>query len=213
MIAIRNQHTMLPQEYLVWEAQQPVKYEYLKGEAYAMTGGTLPHNDIAVNLVTLLRNHLRGTGCKVRMADAKVAISEAGPFFYPDVAVSCDQLDQRALDMVRHPCLIVEVLSPRTEGFDRGEKFRQYRRLPSLTEYVLVSAEQMMIEIFRLNEQGKWELTPYSLDPETDTEPEIASADLMVQLTSVDYEGAIGVAMLSANALIYEDVELSTSLE
>ncbi|NEQ98109.1 MAG: Uma2 family endonuclease [Cyanothece sp. SIO2G6] len=201
MIAVSSRHTMSPQEYLAWEAAQPTKYEYLNGAAYAMTGGTLPHNDIAVNLVTLLRNHLRGTGCKVRMADAKVAVSQVGPFFYPDIVVSCDERDRRALDMIRYPCLIVEVLSPSTEGFDRGEKFRQYRRLPSLTEYVLVSAEQMMIEIFRLNAQGKWELTPYSIDAAMDTETKIAPTDLRVQLTSVDYEGAI--------AQIYEDVELS----
>lgn len=112
--------------------------------------------------------------------------------------------------MVRHPCLIIEVLSSSTEAFDRGEKFRQYRRLSSLQEYVLISADKMMVEVFRLNQQGKWELTAYSLDPidnenkdlvTTDTDIDTAAHELTIELTSVGYEGAI--------ALLYEDVELS----
>lgn len=69
---------MSPQEYLEWEAQQPLKYEYFNGEVVAMTGGTIPHNDLVVNLTTLLKNYLRGKGCKVQMADAKVEIAQAG---------------------------------------------------------------------------------------------------------------------------------------
>jgi len=194
MIASSDRIRLSPAAYLEWEAQQPIKYEYLHGEAYAMTGGTLAHNDIAVNLTTLLKNHLRGSGCKVRMADAKVGITAKGPFFYPDVLVTCNESDRAAKTLVQHPCLIIEVLSPGTEGYDRGEKFRQYRQLESLQEYVLVDAETMGVEIYRLNAAQKWELTPYF--PETNG----AGESLIVDFTSVDFQCAI--------AAIYEDIGL-----
>lgn len=197
MIASQESMRLSPAAYLDWEAQQPQKYEYLHGEAYGMTGGTLAHNDIAVNLTTLLRNHLRGKGCKVRMADAKVGITEKGPFFYPDVLVTCDSQDWKAKQIVQHPCLIIEVLSPGTEGFDRGEKFKHYRRLDSLKEYVLVNANSLGIEIYRLNDQQKWELTPYF--------PEENSTSLAVEFTSIQFECPLEA--------IYEDVELPPSCD
>jgi Uma2 family endonuclease len=196
MIATPDHRPMSPQEYLAWEEEQPLKYEYIHGEAHAMTGGTLPHNSIAVNITTALRTHLRGKGCKVFMADAKVSVSEQGPYFYPDVVVSCDERDRKARTMVQHPCLIIEVLSPGTEGYDRGDKFKFYRRLKTLQEYVLIDAEKLSVECYRLNERNKWELTAYPLD-ELSTEEQ----DTDVQFTSVDFACPI--------SLIYEDIELS----
>lgn len=195
MIADAQPQQMTPQEYLEWEEQELFKYEYVNGEVYATTGETLPHNDIAVNITTALKAHLRGKGCKVRMADAKVGISEQGPFFYPDVVVSCDQRDRLAPKVVQYPCLIVEVLSPGTEGFDRGDKFKFSRRLKTLQEYILVDAEKMSIETYRLNERGKWELTSYPPDEET-----LIGQDTEVYFASVDFRSPISV--------IYEDVEL-----
>lgn len=191
MVASGNTIRLSAQAYLAWEAEQPIKYEYLNGEAYAMTGGTLPHNDIAVNLTTLLRNHLRGKGCKVRMADAKVGITVNGPFFYPDVLVTCDPHDLKAKTVVQHPCLIIEVLSPGTEGYDRGEKFRQYRRLPSLKEYVLVNADSMGLECYRLNAQGRWELTPYF--------PDLTTDPFLIEFLTVEFECNLDA--------IYEEIE------
>lgn len=201
MIAAPEHHAMSPQEYLAWEEQQTIKHEYLNGEVYAMTGGTLPHNDIAVNLTTALRAYLRGKGCKVRMADAKVGISKNGPFFYPDVMVSCDERDLRALKQVQHPCLIIEVLSPSTEAFDRGEKFRHYRRLDSLKEYVLVNAETKGVECYRLNDRNKWELTAYIPEEQTET----AEDSIEVQFTSIDFQCPL--------SLVYEEVEWVVSEE
>jgi Uma2 family endonuclease len=193
MIAQPKFQFMTPQEYLDWEEQQPIKYEYMNGEVFAMTGGILPHNSIAVNLTSALKNHLRGKGCKVFMADAKVGVSQNGPFHYPDVMVSCDPQDQRARKIIYHPCLIVEVLSPGTEGFDRGQKFRNYRQIESLKEYVLIEADRMNVECYRINEKGKWELTAYSLDETTANDTE-----LEVDFTSVDFRCPI--------SLLYEDV-------
>lgn len=186
---------MSADEYLAWEEQQAFRHEYLHGEVYAMTGGTLPHNDLAVNLTTLLKSYLKGRGCKVRMADAKVGLSESGPFFYPDVLVTCDDRDVKAKTMVQYPCLIIEVLSPGTEGYDRGEKFKQYRRLETLKEYVLVNAETMGVESFQLNSQNKWELTAYFADDVTQD-----AEAVLVHFTSIDFQCSL--------AAIYDEVEL-----
>lgn len=162
MIAHPHLHYMTPAEYLEWEAKQELRHEYLDGEVYAMTGGTLAHNTVAINLTTLIRQPVRNRNCRVFMADAKVQLSPAGnPYFYPDVAVTCHSDDKQATQFLQHPCLIIEVLSPGTEAYDRGVKFSHYRRLTSLQEYVLVSSDRINVEIFRLNDRGKWELTPY----------------------------------------------------
>lgn len=194
MVASQEINRMTPQEYLEWEEKQEYKHEYLDGEVLAMAGGTLPHNSITLNLASALKNHLRGKGCKVFMADAKLGVSEKGPFFYPDVMVTCDSRDISSRKIVNYPCLVVEVLSPGTQGYDRGPKFARYRRLETLLEYVLIDAETKSVECYRLNDRHKWELTHYFVDETTPegTEPE-------VQMTSIDFRCSI--------SLLYEDVE------
>jgi Uma2 family endonuclease len=187
MIAVSKPQKMTPQEYFDWEEKQLIKYEYMNGRVFAMTGGTLPHNDIAVNLTAALKNHLRGKGCKVSMADAKLGVSEKGSFHYPDVMVTCDERDRRATKVIYHPCLVVEVLSPGTEAFDRGKKFQNYRRISTLKEYVLIDAREMSVERFRRNENGVWELDHYREGTE-------------VNLTSVDFSFPV--------EMLYEDVIL-----
>lgn len=188
MIAIPDHKYMTPQEYLEWEESQEFKYEYVNGEVFAMIGGTIPHTTIALNLASALKSHLRGSGCRAYMADAKVGVSEDGPFHYPDVMVSCDQRDRQAIKFIQHPCLIVEVLSPSTEGYDRGGKFAHYRRIQTLREYVLIDAEKIGVECFRLNDRGLWELHPYEDEDE-------------VHLASVDFRFPM--------SLVYEDVQFS----
>ncbi len=193
MIAISDKPYMTPEEYLEWEETQELRYEYVDGvvyakdEVYGMTGGTLAHNDIALNLYSALRSPIRTKGCRVNVADVKVQTAETGAFFYPDLLISCDPRDKTAIKFVRFPCLIAEVLSPSTESYDRGAKFAQYRRLESLREYLLISSEKISVDIFRLNERHKWELTPYA-------------AGEIVQFTSIDFECPI--------ELLYEDVEI-----
>lgn len=172
MIATPDRVPMTPSAYLAWEEQQELRYEYLNGMVYprndiiGMTGGTLPHNDIALNLYSALRAPMRRRGCRVNVADVKVKIGtdsrESGAFFYPDLLVSCHPQDLIALKFVQHPTVIVEVLSPATESYDRGAKFAQYRRLESLREYVLISSDHINVELFRLNDRRRWELIPYA---------------------------------------------------
>ncbi|NEN88645.1 MAG: Uma2 family endonuclease [Okeania sp. SIO3H1] len=187
MVAVPKPEKMTPQEYFDWEEKQPIKYEYMNGRVFAMTGGTIPHNEIALNLATALKIHLRGKGCKVLMADSKLGVSEKGSFYYPDVMVTCDERDRRAIKVIYHPCLVVEVLSPGTEAFDRGKKFKNYRRISTLKEYVLIDAREMAVECFRPNENGVWELYNYGEGDE-------------VTLTSVDFSFPI--------EMLYEDVVL-----
>ena len=191
MIAELNQSRVSPQEYLDWEPLQTLRYEYVDGEIYAMTGGMLPHSEIAGNLIALLKPHLRGSGCRVLGSDGKIGVTDNGPFLYPDVSVTCDRRDRGALKFARHPQLVAEVLSPSTEAYDRGEKFALYRRLESLKEYVLISSESISVDIFRLNEKHRWELIPYSEGDE-------------IQLLSVNLSFRV--------EQLYEDIEFSTEI-
>ena len=192
MVAIPKYQDMTPEEYLDWEEQQPLKYEYINGEVFAMTGGTVNHGTIGANCHYQLKTHLRGSSSRPFVFDVKLGVSENGPYHYPDVMVSCDERDKRATKVIYYPCLIVEVFSPSTEGIDRGKKFKNYRQISTLKEYILVSTEQMMVECFRLNDKGLWELHTYNQGDE-------------IHLTSVDFKFTI--------ELLYEDVIFENSEE
>lgn len=161
MVANPQIKYMSPQEYLEWEKTQELRYEYIDGEVFAMTGGTKPHNRIALNLATELDGFLTEKDCEVYISDVKVQVTEAGLYHYPDVVVTCDERDKQAIDMVRYPCLVVEVLSPSTEAFDRGKKFTRYRQSSTLTEYVLIQSDAIAVECFRRNDEGLWVLHTY----------------------------------------------------
>jgi Uma2 family endonuclease len=162
MIAARGQFPQLtPSEYLEWEERQEFRYEYVNGEVSAMTGGSVNHGEIAMNVGILLGNHLADSGCRVLTSDVKVNIAESNDYIYPDVSVTCDDRDRSATQFIAHPCLIVEVLSPSTETRDRWEKFNLYRRSDSLQDYVLVDTSKVEIALYSKNERGKWEILRY----------------------------------------------------
>ena len=164
MIAIPQQpQKMTVEEYLEWEIQQDVRYEYVNGEVFAMTGGTIPHNDIALNFYRALYPHLRSRGCRVNVSDVKVQVSPKSPYYYPDVIVSCDPIDLNARKFIQSPKLIAEVLSPGTSGRDRGEKFKNYLKKPSLQEYILIDSEQIAVERYCRGEGRMWLYYPYTV--------------------------------------------------
>jgi Uma2 family endonuclease len=150
-----------PEEYFAWEEQQLERHEYIDGEVYAMSGGTINHGSIAGNFLALLKPHLRGSGCKTLNSDCRVSIVGSTKYVYPDISVTCDDRDRTTTQYITYPCLIIEVLSPSTEAYDRGNKFKMYRRNPSLQEYVLVSADAIEIELFRKTETGDWRIINY----------------------------------------------------
>lgn len=162
MVATSQPHNMTVETYLQWEPCQELRYEFVNGKVFAMTGGTLLHNDIAINLLMALRPHLRTQGCRINIADAKVKVTPS-TYRYPDLVVSCDERDKIALHAIEFPKIIIEVLSPGTEALDRGDKFKEYRMLPSLEEYVLISSTQINVEIYRRGEGRLWLYTAYQV--------------------------------------------------
>lgn len=137
--------------------------EYVAGEVFAMAGGSEEHNLIALNVGAELRNQLKGRPCRVYASDMKVHIAAADVGAYPDVMVICGEREfhDGRRDVVTNPTLIVEVLSDSTEAYDRGDKFRYYRSLPSLQAYLLLSQDRMQAELFLRRPDGTWSLSTY----------------------------------------------------
>jgi Uma2 family endonuclease len=159
-----------PEEYFAWEEGQEVKHEYFEGQVFAMSGGTTNHSKIATNILTLIDNHLGDGDCQVFNSDARIKIQASEKYVYPDVSVTCDERDRQTPQFNSYPRMIVEVLfpfdklraTPSTEAYDRGKKFKLYQRSTSLIEYILVSAEEIEIEVFCKNDRSKWEVTNYA---------------------------------------------------
>jgi Uma2 family endonuclease len=162
MVAFPDRLLMSYEQYLVWESTQETRHEYFNGEVIAMAGSTRNHNRVSLNCFKSLDDALGDRQCDVYIADVKVQVEPSRKYFYPDVVVTCDERD-RDPQLVLFPCLIIEVLSPSTEAYDRGFKFSQYRQFDSLQEYVLVQVEQPIVEVFQRNQDGKWWFSEYEL--------------------------------------------------
>lgn len=153
-----------PEEYLAIDRASELKHEYIGGEILAMSGASLNHNFVVANLIRLLGNHLLGKGCAVLPSDLRVHIANSNSYFYPDVIVVCGkpQLTDAKQDTLTNPTLIIEVLSPSTERYDRGAKFTRYQQIPTLKEYVLVSQEHATIEVFTHQKGNMWLYAVYT---------------------------------------------------
>jgi len=147
-------------EYCAFERESATKHEYLGGEVFAMTGGTLEHARLATWLSHLLLLQLDGRPCEVLSADARVHVEATGLDTYPDVSVVCGERRTAAEDdhALINPILLVEVLSNSTEVYDRGEKASHYRQIPSLQAYLLVSQYQRRLELQVRQADGEWSL-------------------------------------------------------
>ncbi len=176
--------------YLDWEQHQTQRHEFIDGEVFAMSGASDAHVTVTLNLASLLRSHVRGTPCRVYMADMKLRVEAADAFFYPDVFVTCSETDRGLTHYKNAPVMIVEVLSESTAAYDRGRKFAHYRQLSSLLEYVVIDPTRLSIDVFRRIPQGPFMLCPFE-------------AGEQVELTSVGF--VIPIEEL------YEDVIFSSS--
>lgn len=174
-------------DYLAGEAASPVKHEYVAGEVFAMAGASEAHVTVAGNVFALLRAHVRGSPCRVYIADMKLRVERAEAFFYPDVFATCASADTTRPTFKQDATLVIEVLSESTEAYDRGAKFAAYRQLPTLEEYVLIDARTRAVELFRRHPEG-WILQSV---------PE----DGQLELRSLDFRCGLDA--------IYEDVKFA----
>jgi Uma2 family endonuclease len=149
-------------EYLEIERTSEIKHEYDDGEIYAMAGGSYVHNRAATNTTVALGSALKGKKCFVANSDQQVAVSST-KYCYPDVSVICGPFkpSEEHPNAATNPVLIVEVLSPETESYDRGGKFMRYRQISTFREYVLISQTEMLVEVFYKNDLGFWEIETY----------------------------------------------------
>jgi len=148
-----------PKAYLMGEEKSPVRYEYIDGELYAMAGESEDHNQIAGNFYLALRHHLKNSPCRVFIENVKTHIKTRTTerFYYPDLQIKCGNFYPKS-HVETQPKLIIEILSPSTERYDRAEKFHAYRQIDSLEEYVLVAQDEQRVEIYRRETNWEWEL-------------------------------------------------------
>lgn len=144
------------EEYFALERASDEKHEYVAGEVFAMVGGSPNHSEISGNTITTLNMQLRKRGCKVYTSDLRVAIQRLDVYTYPDVTVVCGERQFDGNGGLLNPTVLIEVLSPATERYDRGKKFMRYQRLASLREYVLISQAYPFIERLSRLENGQW---------------------------------------------------------
>ncbi|MCU0502575.1 MAG: Uma2 family endonuclease [Anaerolineae bacterium] len=159
----RKKSQFTAEEYLAMETVAEYKSEFFRGEIFALAGGTLDHNGIALELAIELSPILGSKGCRVLNSDNRLFIQQSGLYTYPDVMVICGkiQLLERRKDTVTNPLLIIEVLSDSTRDYDRGAKFDLYKQLPSLQEYVLIESERARVECYRRTADDRWTIEAF----------------------------------------------------
>ncbi len=150
-------------EYMALEVRSDVRHEFFEGEVFAMAGASIRHNLLIGNCFLALRTGLRGSKCRVFTESVQLAVERGRYYNYPDVAVTCTPADLAAERTIESPVLLIEVLSKSTANRDRSWKFNQYKQLPTLRHYLLVSQTTCLVEWYRREESGVWSFTPLTL--------------------------------------------------
>lgn len=168
---------LTPEEYLAWERKSDTKHEYVGGEIIAMSGASYHHTLLTMNISGELYIQLKDTACTVHTNDMRVRTSPETSYFYPDILIVCGEprFEDNTFDTLLNPIVLVEVLSPSTEAYDRGGKFKHYQQLTSLREYILVSQDEVRVEHYR-QQRPEWQPTEFR-----------SLADVL-SLTSIDCE-------------------------
>lgn len=193
-MALIQRHPIFSKEnYLNFERTQDNRHEFLDGNVYAMAGESLKHSTICFSLYRLVGNELVGKRCNGFSPNMKIATNDKGVFAYPDLAVVCGEaefLDNRK-DIITNPTVIFEVLLPSTENYDRGEKFLRYTNyLESLTDCIMISQDEPLVEHFTKQENGGWESV------------EIRGSDAVLEIPSIECEISL--------AELYEQIDFSS---
>jgi Uma2 family endonuclease len=186
-VAVYGKKRFTIEEYLEYENASQEKHEYYKGEIFAMAGAGLMHNKIFSNLFIELGIRLKGNPCRPYGSDMRIHIPDNTLFTYPDISIICGDFATMKNDdrNFLNPSVIIEILSPSTRKYDRGEKFQLYKGISSLKEYILVDSEKVRGEVFRMNYAGRWEPEEYK---DADQLLEIKKVGIAVPLRDI-YEG------------------------
>jgi Uma2 family endonuclease len=175
------------EQYLEIEARAELRSEYCNGEMFLMAGGTSDHNVICFNLGAVFREQFRERPCNFYGIDIRLRVSTTGLYTYPDIMLVCGErqwADQSNTTLL-NPSVIIEVLSDSTEGYDRGEKFRHYREIPSLRECILVSQKAFSVDKFTRQPDGLWSLHPHDSIEDT---LHLPSVDCAVKLRDIYFK-------------------------
>ncbi len=163
-------------DYLRWDLSQAQRSEFVGGEIFMMAGAGEAHVTVALNVAMALRQHLSGTPCRTFITDMKLRVEAADAYFYPDLMITCSEQDAKDPMIKREPLLLIEVLSPSTAAYDRGDKFAVYRMLPSLQEVALIDPDSRRCDVYRKGSDGLWVLHP--VEPQQTLQ--LASVDLAI---------------------------------
>ena len=175
---------LTPAEYLAQERVAPFKSEFFNGEVFAIAGASREYNRIKENLVGELFAHLKGTPCRSYSSDLRLLVEATGLYTYPDIILVCgtEKFDVLDKDTLTNPSAVIEILSPSTERYDRGAKFRNYQQIESLVEYLLVAQDEPVCERYIRQEGGSWGVVSFvGLEASlvlTSVQAEIAMADI-----------------------------------
>ncbi len=185
MTALSQKIFITSDEYLVMEAVSPVKHEYFNGEVFQMAGASYAHNIATMNISGNLFGKLNKGRCSVVQNDMRLFVESSGLYTYPDVMVVCGKPElkkYRGLDSLLNPVLIVEVLSPSTEDYDKGAKFDHYRTIETLSEYVLVWQDKKRVARYTKHDDGSWNLKDFIGE---DVEIDLASVDCSLSMEDI----------------------------
>ena len=160
-VAVEKLNYMSEAEYLEFERHSTIKHEFFNGQIFAMTGASISHNRISSNINGILHRQLRNKDCEAFVSEMRVYVPTTGLYTYPDISIVCGDplLQDNVFDTLLNPLILIEILSPSTEAYDRGEKFQHYRSIASLREYLLIAQHQAHIDHYRLNDHNQWVLT------------------------------------------------------
>lgn len=194
-MSIQPKIRISPEEYLEIERQAAYKSEFFNGEMFAFAGANREHNLIAGNIFSNLHQQLRRKACEVYPGDMRVKVNATGLYTYPDLVVVCGKphFEDNESDTLLNPIVIVEVLSPSTESYDRGTKFEHYRTIDSLTDYLLVAQDKIHVEHYVRQSDRSWLFSEYK------------SAEEKIQIASIGCELSV--------AEVYEKVEFGSQSE
>jgi Uma2 family endonuclease len=182
---------LTPAEYLAKERRAEFKSEFFRGETFAMAGASRIHNHVKDSIIAELRAAFKGGPCTTFSSDQRVLVDSTGLYTYPDIVILCgkgeyDPLDE---DTLTNPTAIIEVLSPTTEKYDRGSKFRNYQQIPSMMEYILVAQDEPLCERFVRQAGGFWGYASHvGVDATLEFATNPAKVPLMEIYAGVDFE-------------------------